>query len=208
MRVLSWAVVCMLILGVGLSYAGENAGAVISFDLELDGQLEKGNQQQSELRGRDAGDTVILSVYADGVSNLYSYTVSVRFDTTQVSFVEGGYTNMALAEFDVFLAAGLSGTGLPIIGDPDDPSVLPLSSAVLPVPGADKAPDGDGKFLGWLKFTTRDPFEGEARFSLVQGKLRGVDGEWDEVPSEGVVVVLGGVAVEPHSWGQIKATMK
>ena len=208
MRVVSWAVVCMLILTTGLSYAGENAGAVVSFDLELDGQAEKGNQQQSELRGRDAGDSVILSVYADGVSNLCGYVVQVRFDTTQVSFVGGDYLNISLLEFDVFSEAGLSKSSAPATVDPEDPSIVALSSAALPVPGADTAPDGDGKFLGWLKFTTRDPFEGEARFSLVLGKLKGVDGEWDVVPSEGVVVVLGGVAVEPHSWGQIKATMK
>ena len=108
----------------------------------------------------------------------------------------------------MFSEVGLSKSTTPATVDPEDPSIVALSSAALPAPGSDTAPDGDGKFLGWLKFTTRDPFEGEALFSLVLGKLKGVDGEWDEVSSEGVVVVLGGVAVEPHSWGQVKATMK
>ncbi|MCK5526586.1 MAG: hypothetical protein KAJ05_05510 [Candidatus Latescibacteria bacterium] len=207
MRFVSWAVVCMWILGAGLSYAGENAGAVFSFDLELDGQAEKVNQEQSELTGRDARDSVVLSVLADGVSNLCAYAVNVRFDTTQVSFEGGGNTNVTLFEFDVFSEALLSPSFTKGV-DPEDHSIVSLVSAVLPAPGSDTAPDGDGKFLGWLKFTTRDPFEGEARFSLVLGKLKGVDGEWDEVSSEGVVVVLGGVAVEPHSWGQVKATMK
>ncbi|MCK5119818.1 MAG: hypothetical protein KAQ78_09545, partial [Candidatus Latescibacteria bacterium] len=166
------------------------------------------------LTGRDAGDTVLLSVFANGVSNLCGYAVQVRFDTTQVFFVGGDYLNISLLEFDVFSEVGLPKSTTPATLDPQDRSIVQLSSVVPPpAPGEvfsdeDKAPDGDGKFLGWLKFTTRDPFEGEARFSLVLGNLKGVDGEWDEVSSEGVVVVLGGVAVEPHSWGQVKATMK
>ena len=209
MRYVSWAAVCILFLSAGPSYAGENEGAVISFDLEWDDQAEKGNQKHVHLKG--PGESVVLSVYADGISNLVAYALLVRFDTTRMFFAEeAGYTNRDPLEFDVFFEAGLTGLGVPPIADPADTSIITLG-LVVPPPRAgevfsdkDKAPDGDGKLLGWMKFTTLDPFEGEARFSLVSARLKGVDGNWDEVSLEGEEPFI---AVELCSWGQIKAMM-
>ena len=209
MRYVSWVVGCILALGVGLSYAGENEGATISFDLERDGEAEMGNQGNEALKDIVPGESLVLSVYADRVSNLAAYVVSVQFDTTRLSFEDGGYTNFALFERDAFAEAGLTPSTAPVTADPADRSIVALSSAALPVPAEDKAPDGDGKLLGWVKFTTLDPFEEEARFSSVSAKLKGVDESWDELSSEGVEAVAAApiIAVELGSWGRIKATM-
>ena len=212
MRYVSWVAGCILVLGAGLSYAGQNEGAVISFDLEWDGLVEKGNQRHVVLDMDDMEMepeepvSVVLSVYADGVSNLCGYEVIVRFDTTRVSFEKGGYMNVPLFEFDVFSEAELSPMSTPVSVQPKDRSTVGLASGVDLSVG-DEAPDGDDKFLGWIKFTTLDSFEGEARFSLALGKLMDPDKNEDEVSVEGVAVLLKGVAVEPYSWGRIKAAM-
>ena len=180
MRHASWVGVCILVLSASLGYAGENEGATISFDLEREGEAEAGNQNNEALTDVEPGESLVLSVYADGVSNLATYAVWIRFDTTQVSFEGGDYANFDLFERDVFREAGLTPSSSPMALALEDSSIVVFASSVLPVPGEDDAPDGDGKLLAWMKFTTRDTFEGEASFSLISGNLKGLEAWFTE----------------------------
>jgi len=214
MKRVLWVVVGMLMMGgVGLSwsykvYAGENAGVTVTLDLEKEEEGEAGDQGHLTVQNVGPGETVVLSIYGNGLSNVYSYAIEVQFDTTKVVYVEGGATNVGFAEFDVFSAAGL----FVLAPDPENPSIIGAASALLPKPTADKAPDGDGKLLVWMKFTTRASMQtsDEVRFSVVKAQFKGLDEVLDDVPSNQLPMVFLNFAeaVEFSHWGQIKALFR
>lgn len=209
-KVLALLVLGLLIAGTS-AWGGENADATLSVDLEIDGQMQPGDQtEQTTLSGIDPDVTVVLSLYANGAVNLTGYDIEVVYDTTKVSFVSGVFISMTPPEFGALWAAGLSPSTLGPILDPEDPSVLALSASVLPVPSADVAPDGDGLALVFLKFKTKGTFTMErVDFWLKTLKYVDSNGETDDVKgnidaSLPLATINPEIAVELFSWGKIK----
>ncbi len=203
-RLLVLIVLGLLAIG-STAWAGENADATITFDLEKEGNVVVGDQENGYILDVGPNETVILSIYGHGLSNLKAYTIDLKFEPDKVAYTGGGFLRLSPLELDVFSGAGLTPSTVgPAVSD----TLVGLGSSVLPAPTADEAPDGDG-LLAWLEFTTSAEFTTAtlATFSLSKGVLIGVDGVEDEV-AEKPKAYLNGTAVEPTSWGQIKALFK
>ena len=202
-RLLVLMILGLLAIG-STAWAGENADATITFDLEKKADVEAGDQGNGYIMNIGPDEVVVLSIYGHGLSNLKAYTIDLKFEPELVSYVNGGALRISPIEFDVFTAAGLSPTpAFAVIED-----VVGGAVAVVPPPPAETAPDGEG-FLAWLEFTTSAEFTTAttATFSLDKGMLIGVDAVEDEVAVK-PKAYLNTTAVEPTSWGLIKALFK
>ncbi|MCK4417020.1 MAG: hypothetical protein KAV99_02495 [Candidatus Latescibacteria bacterium] len=196
-------VLSLLLIG-STAWAGENADATITFDLEK--EVTAGDGENTSIMDVGPDEVVVLSIYGHGLSNLKGYTIDLKFEPDLVSNTGGGFMSFSPLELDVFNSAGLTPS---TVGPAVSEDVVGLGSSVLKDPyTADEAPDGDG-LLAWLKFTTSAEFTTAtiATFSLDKGVLIGVDGANDEVADK-PSAWLNTTAVEPTSWGQIKALFK
>lgn len=203
-RLLVLIVLGLLAIG-STAWAGENADATITFDLEKKADLAAGDQENGYIMDVGPNEVVVLSIYGHGLSNLKAYTIDLKFEPDKVAYTGGGFLRLSPLETDVFNGAGLTPS---TVGPSVSDNLVGLGSSVLPAPTADEAPDGDG-LLAWLEFTTSADFTTAtiATFSLEKAVLIGVDGVEDEVEVK-PTAYLNTTAVEPTSWGQIKALFK
>jgi len=201
---------CFFVTGTS-AWAGENAGAVVAFDLELKDAAEAGYQGHWKITGVGADQTVVLSIYGKDVSNLKAFGVKVEFEPDKVAFVSAGFSDPDWSEAYI-----LDGTGAFEIKkfDPANPQSVYILSAAFEPGSEAEAPDGEG-LIGWLQFTTSSDFTSEttAAFTLTEGSLTGFDGVTDDVTQQSIdqgvgKAYLNPVAVEPSLWGQIKALFK
>ena len=198
-RFLVLMVLSLLLIG-STAWAGENADATITFDLEK--EVTAGDGENASIMDVGPDEVVVLSIYGHGLSNLKGYTIDLKFEPDLVSYTGGGFLRITPFELDVFSNTGST------VGPAVSEDVVGLGSSVLPAPTAEEAPDGDG-LLAWMEFTTSAEFTTAtiATFSLDKGVLIGVDGVNDEVADK-PSAWLNSTAVEPTSWGQIKALFK
>ena len=210
-KVLLLMFVSLFLMASSVVWAGENSGATVALEIELKAQGQSGCQGYWNLKNVGPEESIILSIYGRDVQNLGSYEIRVKFEPDKVALQTAGFSDPDWDEDYL-----LEGTGAFTIkkADPANPdSVYMLSAASIPASEED-APDGTG-LLCWLEFKTKPDFSTatEAIFTLVKADLIGFDGETDSVVDASIEQNVGkayvnGVAVEPTSWGQIKALFK
>jgi len=206
-----------MVLGLVLAgnvWAGENAGASIMADLEIQGQVQAGYQGNAKLEGIGPDVTVVLSIYTKGVSNLIAYTFEIGFDAEELEYVSGGFMNTNPVELGVLSAWSPSTVGPAL--KPGTNNIIGGGAAILAnPPGADQAPDGDGLLLAVLTFKTKSTFTtgSKAAFWLSALTYKGVDGTEDDVtgnwdPDYALAAINRDIAVENSSWAKIKALFR
>ena len=132
-----------------------NEGASVALD--VDGA--SGDQSKTTLTGVQAEDEILVCVYALNTVEVAGYTVTLAYDSTQVSFKrvdEGG----ADGEKNLLAAAGGSAV---FIRTPPEKGKVGMAGAILG-PTSETTPSGNG-LLGVFRFVAQEGFS-EAKFSV------------------------------------------
>ena len=127
--------------------------------LDLDGS--PGNQRLGSLQGVQDNQEVSLAVYADNVTDLFGFSATIHFDTTQVVFLG---SEAASGEGENLLRT--SGGTAVFLRPFAEPGVVAFTGVVL-APTPETAPDGSG-LIAVFHFAADSPFEGVADFELTQ----------------------------------------
>jgi hypothetical protein len=161
----------------GEAGGGPNAGATATLDLDP----ARGDQGLAKLEA-EAGQTVKLAVYAQGVAALSGVSLKVSFDTTQVAFEEakdanGAETNLLKSRpgtLALFLPARLK------------ENAVEFGGAILS-PTAATVAEGEG-LVGVLSFTPLEGYTG-ARLVLEQVIFNSLDKVQDTLSVQSAALV-------------------
>ncbi len=147
--------------------------------VKVDLDAQEGNQRQERKEGVNAGDPVILQLFAEGFSQVTGYGMFVSFDTTQVAFVEDRLN----ADFIPGAFERIFDTG------------GKLNVALVSL-GGTQVSEADG-FLGELEFTVKAGFADSTALVLDTVTLNLADGSTRELPQRTVIRLVGAATCGP-----------